>query len=84
MNIVQGLVLGALGGVLLWLDWRALATGWLPFGSRGYGEPLTLHRDERPVGFWLAFAMYACVAAGLLIYALRLFAGTAALLPWSK
>lgn len=78
MRALQAFVLFALGAFLLAMDWRSLASGWLPFGSRGFLERLELRRDSRPVAYWLAFAFYAAIGVALIVLGLRILTGATA------
>lgn len=81
MAIFQGLLFLLLGLGVLAVDYRSLARGWLPFGPRGLSGRLEFRRDEQPLGYWFAFALYGAGGIALVVFALRLLAGSATPLP---
>ena len=81
MAIFQGVLFLLLGLELMAIAWHSLALGWLPFGPRGLSGRLEFRRDQQPLGYWLAFALYGAGGAALAVFALRLLAGSAAPLP---
>ncbi len=81
MAIFQGLFFMVLGGGLLLVDWQSLTKGWLPCGPNGFKGTLKFHRDQQPGAYWLMFAVYGIGGLWLLIFALRLLAGSAEPLP---
>lgn len=81
MAIFQGLFFLILGGGLLLVDWQSLSRGWLPCGPNGLKGTLKFHRDRQPGAYWLMFAVYGIGGLWLLVFALRLLAGSAEPLP---
>ncbi|MCW7753419.1 hypothetical protein OOT00_05390 [Desulfobotulus sp. H1] len=63
------------------MDFRTLATGWLPCGTNGLKGRLEFRPHEQPAGFWIIFLVYGAAGAWLVIFALRLFTGMAEPLP---
>jgi hypothetical protein len=83
MAVFQGLLFLALGVGLLLVDFRALRTGWLPCGPNGLKGRLEFRRVQQPAGFWTMFVVYGAGGTWLVIFALRLFIGSAQPLPLS-
>ena len=81
MAVFQGVLFGLLGFGLMAIAWRSLALGWLPFGPKGLSGRVEFRRDEQPLGYWLAFALYGGGGAALAVFAIRLLAGSATPLP---
>jgi len=81
MALLQGVLFLVLGVGLMWMDLRALGTGWLPCGSNGLRARLEIQRDTQPLGFWISFVAHAVGGAWLVVFALRVLAGHAAPLP---
>lgn len=81
MATFQGLLFLFFGACLLWMDYRALRSGWLPCGPRGFKGRLEFRRDERPMGFWVMFVVYGTAGLCLVTFALNLLAGHVAPLP---
>ncbi len=81
MTIFQGLLFLFFGVGLLWVDYRALHSGWLPCGPNGFKGRLEFRKDERPAGFWIMFVLYGAGGLWLLVFSLRLLAGQAEPLP---
>jgi hypothetical protein len=81
MSIFQGLLFLFFGASLLWMDYRALRSGWLPCGPNGFKGRLEFRKDEQPAGFWVMFVLYGAGGLWLLVFALQLLAGQAAPLP---
>jgi hypothetical protein len=69
------------GAGLLMVVWQSLAKGWLPCGPNGLRGRLEFRRDSQPLGFWTMFALYGTAGLWLLIFGLRLLAGSAEPLP---
>ncbi|MBN9463376.1 MAG: hypothetical protein J0H00_19375 [Burkholderiales bacterium] len=81
MSTFQGLLFLLFGASLLWMDYRALRSGWLPCGPNGFRGRLEFRKNEQPVRFWVMFALYGAGGLWLLVLALQLLAGQAAPLP---
>jgi hypothetical protein len=79
--LLVGVLARELGVGLMWMDLRALGTGWLPCGSNGLRARLEIQRETQPLGFWILFAAYAAGGAWMVVFALRVLAGYAAPLP---
>lgn len=82
MATFQGLLFLVLGVGLLLVDYRALSSGWLPCGPNGFKGRLEFRKAEQPVRFWLMFILYGATGLWLVIFAVQLFAGQAAPLPY--
>jgi len=81
MATFQGVLFLFFGVGLLLVDVRSLRSGWLPFGSKGFGGRLEFRRQEQAVGYWLMFFLYGAAGLWLGLFALRLLTGNAAPLP---
>lgn len=81
MVIFQGLFFLILGGGLIGVAGRSLATGWLPCGPKGLWGRVEFDRASQPLGYWIMFVAYGVAGAVLLVYALRLMAGDVEPLP---
>ncbi len=81
MRTFQGLFFLIVGIGLVAIAWRSLSTGWLPFGSRGFGKRLEFRRDEQPLLYWFAFVFFVAGGVGLVIFAAWVLAGRAEPLP---
>jgi hypothetical protein len=84
MHALQSIFFLGMGLLLLWVDWRGLQRGRLPFGSKAYFETLVYERAVSPGRFWFAFALYLCVGIGMLGYAVLLAAGAVPAVRWSR
>ncbi len=80
MAIFQGILFSILGAGLLIVDWRSLTSGRLPCGHGLMGR-VEFTRTDEPLGYWLMFILYGVGGAWLVIFSLRLLAGTAEPLP---
>ena len=81
MRIVQGLLFLFFGAGLLWIAWRSLQGGPLPWGARGLSGRLEFRRAEQPLRYWLALAVYAIAGVALVLFALGVLAGDVQPLP---
>lgn len=72
MSIFQGLLFLLFGAGLLWMDYRALRSGWLPCGPNAFKGRLEFGKNEQPLGFWMMFALYGAGGLWLLVFALPL------------
>lgn len=81
MRIFQGLLFLVLGVGLLLVIWRSLTVSVLPCGAKGLSGRVEFSREDQPVGYWLMFLVYGAGGLALVIFALRLFLGTAEPLP---
>ncbi len=81
MRIFQAFFFLFFGIGLSIMAWRGIGRGWLPFGTRGLAGRFEPRREEQPLAFWMAFAVYVAAGAALTVYALMLFIGAAAPLP---
>ncbi len=81
MAIFQGILFLFFGIGLLLVDYRSLASGWLPCGPNGLRGRVEIYRNKNPAGFWLMFAVYGAGGFWLLTFSLRLLAGAAEPLP---
>lgn len=64
-----------LGAGLVAVALQGAVRGWLPSGRAGFQRGKGVSRDSQPLGFWLAFALYAGFGGYVALYALRLLAG---------
>jgi hypothetical protein len=81
MAVLQGVLFLVFGVGLLIVAYRALLTGWLPCGPRGFSGRLELRKTEQPLAFWLMFVVYGAGGLWLAVFALRLLAGQVEPLP---
>ncbi len=81
MALFQGLLFLFFGIGLLVVDYQSLAKGWLPCGPNGLKGRLEFRRDDRPIAYWLMFAVYGSGGSWLTVFALRLLFGDAEPLP---
>jgi hypothetical protein len=81
MALFQGLFFLFFGVGILIMDYRSLSSGWLPFGPNGFKGRLEINRNDNEMMYWLLFALYAIAGTVLIIFALRVLAGSAAPLP---
>jgi hypothetical protein len=81
MAVFQGLLFLLFGVGLLLIDWQSLRKGWLPCGPNGLKGTLRFCRERQPAAYWLMFALYGAGGLWLMVFALRLLAGSAEPLP---
>lgn len=81
MALLQFVLLLGLAALLLLADYRSLATGWLPCGCKSPLTRLEIRRDERPLAYWLLFALYLLGALALTGTAFGILTGLLEPLP---
>lgn len=78
MDGFLGLIMLLLAGALFWALARALQSGQIPLMQTLLAPHKIfdfLHRDERPVAFFVVFALYGLTGTLLVLLALRSFWG---------
>lgn len=78
MDAILGLIMLLLAGALFWTLARALSSGQVPFVQTLLAPHKIfdfLRRDERPVAFFVVFALYGLTGTLLVLLALRSFWG---------
>lgn len=83
MAVFQFLMLMFFGVGILVMVYRSLANGWLPCGASLTAKSgrFEVHREQRPILYWVVFAAYTGAGVALIVYAVRILVGNMEPLP---
>jgi hypothetical protein len=62
--IITSLIFPALFYINVWILYRALSKGRIPFGAGYRGSPIIwIERDKNPAGYWTVFTLFSLMMA---------------------